>query len=139
MMLLLKRHTYTLNMTLSKIIVCIGLFFTPLFAGNNDLTAMGISRQISAIVSYAVDLNKDKKNDIVALFKLPTGEGLELLVLLNDGKSYITHKLMTFKHTPYLTIQGDYNNRYIEVINPENSSLEFHWIKDKFVEKWTAD
>lgn len=117
---------------------------------------------LSIASSCAIDLDNDKRDDLVIVVK--TREGAEVWALLRRGtnpEAHLLHRVGNDKNpeTPLLTCKtggtitetlagkGDRktprtfatNGKYVEIVYPECSSITYFWDKDHFTEVWTSD
>ena len=105
-----------------------------------------------------IDLNGDKRNDTVLMIENGASNSNELIVLISDGDGYKTYVLKRGDFNMYLscnhgeklleTKSGDgnksprvhqTNGAYIELIQPESSSVAYYWKERDFVEVWLSD
>jgi len=106
------------------------------------------------ISSCEIDLNGDSQSDVV--FLVDTSRGRELIVLLRSAGGYAAqvltagkgHSILTcnYGRTVTETKSGQGKGQvfktpgtYIELTQPESSSIAFFWTKEGFKEVWTSD
>jgi hypothetical protein len=135
---------------LTTVCLSILLWFIPHPAAPEE----GDGVPLKYISSCEIDLNNDKQVDIALLVE--TVRGRELIVLLQTADGYKAYLLMRGKNGMHLschfgknikeTCAGSGTGRvyetpgtYIQLTQPEASSIAYFWDKDGFKEVWTRD
>ena len=118
------------------------------------LAGSGSGMPLKYISSCEIDLNADNATDIA--FLVETLKGRELIVLMKSVEGYDTFLVTTGKANMHLSCRfGDSIKEtlaaggtgkeyktpgtYIQLIQPETSSVVYFWDNNKFREVWTSD
>jgi len=131
-------------------VVCFISFVVP----NAQAQSRTMAPPLMYLSSCEIDLNGDSESDVVLL--VDTSRGRELIVLLHSAEGYAARVLSTGKEHSILTCNygatvtetksGQGKGRvfktsgtYVELTQPESSSIAFFWTKEGFKEVWTSD
>lgn len=117
---------------------------------------VGTGMPVKYIASCEMDFNKDNVPDIALLFE--TSRERELVVLVNETSGYKAYIVSRGKPNMYLSCQfgnsiketssGEGNGggkvyetpgTYIQLTQPEGSSVVYFWDKNSFKEVWVSD
>jgi hypothetical protein len=115
---------------------------------------MGSGMPLKYISSCELDLNNDEQADIALL--LETTKGRELIVLLAKSNGYEAYLLMRGNDNMHLSCHFGKSVKetcaaggtgrvyetpgtYIQLTQPEGSSVAFFWERDSFRKVWTSD
>ncbi len=134
----------------------IGFVIAIIFVGLDSYSyaETGTGMSLKYISSCELDFNNDDKPDIAIL--LETNRDWELIVLLNVAKGYKAFLVSTGKPNMYLschfgkivkeTLAGKEKGRtyktngtYLQLTQPEGSSVVYFWDGNRFKEVWTSD
>lgn len=137
------------------IIFFIGLFVIS-YLSNNAYAIDGSGIPLKYISSCEIDLNNDNESDIVLLVETSTER--ELIVLMKTARGYSAYLVSKGKPDMYLschfgrtvteTTAGKRKGAakvyttlgtYIQLEQPEGSSVVYFWNGKEFQEVWTSD
>lgn len=133
--------------------ICFCMIVILIILCSNSYSLTGVP--IKYISSCEMDLNNDQENDIALLIESSV-EGRQLIILLKTKKDYKTivlkrnienmylscHFGKTIKETTAGSKEGKVlrtQGTYLELTQPEGSSIAYYWDVDHFKEVWTAD
>lgn len=122
----------------------------------NAYAVTGTGTPLKYISSCELDLNNDNESDIV--FLVETIRGQELIVLMKTERGYNAHVVSRNKRNMYLSchfgktvtettagkgkrVGKEYTTlgTYIQLKQPEGSSVVYFWNGKEFQEVWTSD
>ena len=133
------------------------VFIITISYNTNAISLAGNGNPLKYISGCQLDFNNDGESDIA--FLVETLRGRELIVLIKTNKGYIAYQLAKVSSSMHLSChfgkfvketaagkKGKTEGRiyktpgtYIQLTQPEGSSVVYFWNGSGFTEVWTSD